>query len=203
MVIKDSLSDMAKCCLETPAKIKRMFRRTMSRTGLASSIGTPFRLGNGFSWIEIIVPANKSARGTGNGVSPCGSYHHRTGPARSKAVFHPGDLFHSVVIVWGSQTTYYSRYMCLRVCLTLCSLKFGVLYSHRGPWSTEEKCQIWSVTCAKVRFLKDADSRSLSGSVRCLSAFSGSSISCWNDGATLGDCEVLFVGNGVVTFGSG
>lgn len=38
-----------------------MFLRTMSRTGLASSIGTPFRLANGFSWIEIIVPTNKSA----------------------------------------------------------------------------------------------------------------------------------------------
>jgi hypothetical protein len=108
-----------------------MFRRTMSRTGLASSIGTPFRLGNGFSWIEIIVPANKSARGPGNGVSPRGSYHHRTGPARSKAVFHPGDLFHSVVIVWGSQTTYYSRYMCLMGCLAfmLSQIWRGILTS--------------------------------------------------------------------------
>lgn len=60
------------------------------------------------------------------------------------------------------------------------------------------------MTWAKVRFLNDADSRDLSGSTRCLSAFSASSTSCLNDGATLGDCEVLLVGNGVgVVLGAG
>lgn len=54
------------------------------------------------------------------------------------------------------------------------------------------------MTCAKVKFLNDAESRALSGSERCLSAFSGSSISCWKDEPESGVCEALFLGNGVV-----
>jgi hypothetical protein len=58
------------------------------------------------------------------------------------------------------------------------------------------------VTCAKVKFLNDADSCVWSWSETFLSAFSGSSIS-WIDDANSRDCENLFFDAGVAFGGVG
>lgn len=62
-----------------------MFLRTMLRTGLASSIGTPCCLANGFSWIDIIVPANNVSA-----ALEAGGMGHRRSAHTIIALYQPG-----------------------------------------------------------------------------------------------------------------